>query len=480
MDLPRERAVECRENGYLLSAKEIGTGAYSKVFLGYATPDKISQNYKLARDLKSKNHNMVAIKIISLSQAPRGYSKKLLDREIYALNATYRHTGVVQLYDTFRSPTRFYLILELVLRGDLLRHINAESRSKGRPGISEQDARKIFKQIIYAVMHCHNNHIVHRDLKCENILLDERGFVKLTDFGIAKHYIGRSSMMNTFCGSVSYTAPEILLCRKYSGEQADLWSLGVILYAMVMGKLPYHEKHPRKLVQLIQKELPFHQPISSGCQDLICQLLQWQPSARISLLQITTHPWMTLTLTGMYQPFKLHPTESDIAEKEPIGFVVGRSCHSGSGTGPSFGRSPTSLPGGPHRTSVAPQPHYRPGASSANCTHREPGQQRADPHSPKPRSVTPCRLLTRPTQNQSADPNRLFVTWPRPPTVPKPRPPSTIKPFHNSLNLKLPGLATKDQQPHRRLRSLSGKPADSGPPRQRRMMCDFNTSRISC
>uniref|UniRef100_A0A3P8Z337 non-specific serine/threonine protein kinase n=1 Tax=Esox lucius TaxID=8010 RepID=A0A3P8Z337_ESOLU len=355
VDLLHERAAECRQNGYLLSAKKIGTGAFSKVYLGYATPDKISRNYKLAFDLKSKNHNMV------------------------------------QLYDTFRSPRRFYLILELALRGDLLEHINAVSHRKDSPGLCEEEARRLFKQIVNAVKHCHNNQIVHRDLKCENILLDERGFVKLTDFGFACHYTDRSALMNTFCGSVAYTAPEILLCRKYCGEQADLWSLGVILYAMVMGKLPYHEKHPRKLIQLIRKELPFNHPISSGCQELIQKLLQWQPSARIPLHQVTTHHWMTPSLTGTDPDFRLRATKSDIVNKsmafhrtlkeEPIGPVVGRSCQSGSDTRPSFRRSQTSRPGGPHRTTVSPQTHFRPGARSA-CCHRHELPQREEPPPP--------------------------------------------------------------------------------------------------
>ncbi|KAK6327876.1 hypothetical protein J4Q44_G00035220 [Coregonus suidteri] len=443
-----ERTIECRENGYLLSGKKIGTGAFSKVYLGYATPNKISKNYKLANDLRSKNHNMVAIKIISINEAPPEYSKKFVHREIYALNATYRHPGVVQLYDMFRSLKRFYLILELALSGDLLEHINAVSHSKGSPGLSEEEARRLFKQIVNAVMHCHNNHIVHRDLKCENILLDEQGFVKLTDFGFANHYTDRSALMNTFCGSVAYTAPEILLSRKYNGEQADLWSLGVILYAMVTGKLPYHEKHPRKLVQLIRKELPFHQPVSLGCQDLIKKLLQWQPPARLPLAQVNTHQWMMPSMTGLLN--KLRATKSDIPNKnkaldkklkdEPTGCVTGRSWHLGPGTPthPSFRHSHTSLPERPHRTVAVPHHHYRPGASSAGCHRREPPQEtREEPPCPKPPSVSTCRLLLRPTQIQSTNSNRLFVT--------RPRPPFTPKPFHNLPNFRKPGSAHKDQ-----------------------------------
>ncbi|XP_071230502.1 testis-specific serine/threonine-protein kinase 5-like [Salvelinus alpinus] len=389
-----ERTIECRENGYLLSGKKIGTGAFSKVYLGYATPNKISKNYKLANDLRSKNHNMVAIKIISINEAPLEYSKKFLHREIYALNATYRHPGVVQLYDMFRSLKRFYLILELALRGDLLEHINAVSHSKGSPGLSEEEARRLFKQIVNAVMHCHNNHIL------------------------------------------AVSLPSI--------------SRGVILYAMVTGKLPYHEKHPRKLVQLIRKELPFHHPVSSGCQDLIKKLLEWQPAARLPLDQVNTHQWMMPSTTGLL--YKLRATRSDITHKNKAldkKLKDGRSCHSGPGTPTRSSFRHTSLPERPQQTVVAP--HYRPGASSAGCHRREPPQEkREEPPCPKPPLVSPCRLLMRPTQSQSTNTNRLFVTRPRPPFAPKP--------FHNLPNFRKPGSA------NRQLHSPSGKLTAAAPP----------------
>ncbi|KAM6972864.1 testis-specific serine/threonine-protein kinase 5-like [Aplochiton taeniatus] len=446
----QERALECRENGYLLSAKKIGTGAFSKVYLGYATPSKICQNYKLANDLRSKNHNMVAIKIISINDAPPEYSKKFLHREIYALNATYRHPGVIQLYDMFRSAKRFYLVVELALRGDLLEHVNAASQSRGASGLGEEEARRIFKQIVNAVMHCHNNHIVHRDLKCENILLDEQGFVKLTDFGFANHCTDRSALMNTFCGSVAYTAPEILLSRKYNGEQADLWSLGVILYAMVTGRLPYHEKHPRKLVQLIRKDLPFQHPVSLGCEDLIKKLLQWTPSARLPLGQVSTHHWMMPSMAGV--TYKLRATKSDIADKQKalsnkevsVG-VTGRSCHSGPAEPlPCFRQSHTSLADGPHRT-----PGYGPprqGAISAGGNHKDKREKER-------RDSSLGRLLMRPTQgSDTKPPTRLFLSRPRPPAPPH------HQPFHNLPNFRRPGASSRELvRPSRPLHSLCGR-----------------------
>uniref|UniRef100_A0A8C8RIU1 non-specific serine/threonine protein kinase n=1 Tax=Pelusios castaneus TaxID=367368 RepID=A0A8C8RIU1_9SAUR len=296
-----EQVQESKENGYLLSSRKIGSGAFSKVYLGYATQEKLRQNYKLASDLRSKRHSMVAIKIISTAKAPLEYSRKFLPREIHSLNATYKHINVVQLYEMYRNSKRTYLVLELASRGDLLEHINATSDRRECPGLEEEEARRLFRQIVSAVAHCHNVGIVHRDLKCENILLDERGFIKLTDFGFANRYSLKSSLMNTFCGSVAYTAPEILMCKKYNGELADLWSLGVILYAMVTGKLPFKERQPHKMLHVIKQGLSFRQPISPECQDLIQGLLQLKPGARLGLQQVATHRWMLPATSAIFQ-----------------------------------------------------------------------------------------------------------------------------------------------------------------------------------
>ncbi|XP_036597416.1 testis-specific serine/threonine-protein kinase 5-like [Trichosurus vulpecula] len=287
-----DQVRECRDNGYLLSSKKIGSGAFSKVYLGYATHERMRQNYKLSSDLRAKCHTMVAIKIISTAEAPLEYSRKFLPREIYSLNATYKHLNVIQLYETYRNSQRSYLVLELASRGDLLEHINATSDRRCCPGLEEEEARRLFRQLVSAVAHCHNVGIVHRDLKCENILLDDRGFVKLTDFGFANRTAVKNSLLSTFCGSVAYTAPEILMSKKYNGEQADLWSLGVILYAMVTGKLPFKERQPHKMLHLMRQSLAFRPSLSQECQDLIQGLLQLRPRARLGLQQVASHCWM--------------------------------------------------------------------------------------------------------------------------------------------------------------------------------------------
>ncbi|XP_061294226.1 testis-specific serine/threonine-protein kinase 5-like isoform X2 [Bos javanicus] len=310
-----EQVHECRDNGYLLSSKKIGSGAFSKVYLAYATQERMRHNSKLASDLRGKRHTMVAIKIVSTAEAPAEFSRKFLPREISSLNATYKHLNVVgrdprqpalptyprpapsppeililglapfrdpspvhpralvggdsggvarqvQLYETFANSRRTYLVLELAARGDLLEHINATSAHRRCPGLEEEEARRLLWQLVSAVAHCHNSGIVHRDLKCENILLDDRGCLKLSDFGFANRSGLKNSLLSTFCGSVAYTAPEILMSKKYNGEQADLWSLGVILYAMVTGKLPFKECQPHRMLYLMRRGPTFRPGLS--------------------------------------------------------------------------------------------------------------------------------------------------------------------------------------------------------------------------
>ncbi|XP_012578319.1 PREDICTED: testis-specific serine/threonine-protein kinase 5-like [Condylura cristata] len=239
-----EQVQECRARGYLLSSKKIGSGAFSKVYLARATRERIQHNPRLASDLPGKRHALVAIKIVSIASAPAEFSHKFLPREISSLNATYKHLNVVQLYETYQNSQRSYLVLELAARGDLLEHINAASARRRHPGLEEEEARGLFWQL--------------------NILLDDRGFLKLSDFGFASRVRPKSSLLSTFCGSVAYTAPEILMSRKYDGEQADLWSLGVVLYAMVSGKLPFKERQPDRMLRLMRRGPSFRPGLSPG------------------------------------------------------------------------------------------------------------------------------------------------------------------------------------------------------------------------
>uniref|UniRef100_A0A452SV12 non-specific serine/threonine protein kinase n=1 Tax=Ursus americanus TaxID=9643 RepID=A0A452SV12_URSAM len=287
-----EQVCECRDNGYLLSSRKIGSGAFSKVYLAYTTHECMQHNPKLASDLRGKHHAMVAIKIISTAEAPVEFSQKFLPCEISSLNATYKHLNVVQLHETYQNSQRSYLVLELAARSDLLEHINAVLDHRGRPGLDEEEARRVFWQLVSAVAHCHSSGIVHRDLKCENILLDDQGLLKLTDFGFGNRSGLRNSPLSTFCSSVAYTAPEILMSKKYNGEQADR---GIILSAMVTRKLPFKEHQPHRMLHLMRHGPTFRPGMSPECQDLIRGFLQLRPRACVDLQQVAAHCWMLPT-----------------------------------------------------------------------------------------------------------------------------------------------------------------------------------------
>uniref|UniRef100_A0A8C9M5U4 non-specific serine/threonine protein kinase n=1 Tax=Panthera tigris altaica TaxID=74533 RepID=A0A8C9M5U4_PANTA len=264
-----EQVRECRDNGYLLSSRKMGSGAFSKVYLAYATRERMQHNAKLASDLRGKHHAMVAIKIISTAEAP-GH-----------LNVVGRGPD-----PTYRNSQHSYLVLELAARGDLLEHINWVSERRCSPGLDEEEARRLFWQLVSAVAHCHSSGIVHRDLECENILLDDRGLLELTDFGFASHLGLKSLLLSTFCGSVACTAPDILM-SKYNGEQADLWSLGIIRYAMVTGKLPFKERQTHRMLHLMHHGPTFGPGMSPvPGPDPIRGLLQLRPCARLGLQQV--------------------------------------------------------------------------------------------------------------------------------------------------------------------------------------------------
>ncbi|XP_032171659.1 testis-specific serine/threonine-protein kinase 5-like [Mustela erminea] len=370
-----EQVRECRDNGYLLSSRKIGSGAFSKVYLAYATHERMRHNPKLASDLRGKHHAMVAIKIISTAKAPVEFSQKFLPREISSLNATYKHLNVVQLYETYHNSQRSYLVLELAARGDLLEHINAMSGHRCHPGLEEEEARGLFWQLVSAVAHCHSSGIVHRDLKCENILLDDQGLLKLTDFGFANRSGLKDSLLSTFCGSVAYAAPEILMSKKYHGEPADLWSLGIILYAMVSGKLPFREHRPRRVLHLMRRGPAFRPGVSPECQDLIRGLLQLRPRARLDLQQVATHCWMLPTTHALFctmlrsspvkpaksqLPATLHPTEpgGDSERPRPL-LQLRRPQHRGTHRRNASGLTPEPPEGDPRRVAGSAQRELR-------------------------------------------------------------------------------------------------------------------------
>ena len=253
-------------HGYILG-KTLGSGAYAKV--------------KSAHCVKTKSE--VAIKMISKKAAPSDYFTKFLPREIEVLKAV-KHENVVQLHDVVETEDHTYLVMDMAERGDLLDYINSKKY------LSEQVARQFFTDLVNGISKCHEMNVVHRDLKCENLLLDSQLRVKIADFGFARKHSGKN--LETYCGSFAYAAPEVILGDPYNGEKADIWSMGVILHAMVVGRLPFKDSDVKTLLSQISTRLIFPSRLSEEVKDLIGKILTFNPSDRLSLDSIKAHSWM--------------------------------------------------------------------------------------------------------------------------------------------------------------------------------------------
>ncbi|XP_068179453.1 SNF-related serine/threonine-protein kinase [Antennarius striatus] len=199
-----------------------------------------------------------------------------------------QHPNIVRLYEVIDTQTKLYLILELGDGGDMFDYI-----MKHEEGLNEELAKKYFAQIVHAISYCHQLHVVHRDLKPENVVFFEKqGLVKLTDFGFSNKF-QPGKKLTTSCGSLAYSAPEILLGDEYDAPAVDIWSLGVILFMLVCGQPPFQEANDSETLTMIMDckyTVPAH--VSSACKDLIDRMLQRDPKGRASLEEIESHAWL--------------------------------------------------------------------------------------------------------------------------------------------------------------------------------------------
>ncbi|EIM83718.1 Pkinase-domain-containing protein [Stereum hirsutum FP-91666 SS1] len=244
--------------------KVIGEGAYGKVRLG--------------------THRLTSTRV-AIKQIPKGLSATLT-REIHH-HRQLHHPHVTQLYEIIATESSIWLVTELCSGGELFDYL----AEKGR--LTEDEARIIFGQLCLAVNYIHDKGIVHRDLKLENVLLDERCRVKLGDFGFTREF-DKGAYMETFCGTTGYASPEMLEGKKYLGPEVDVWSLGVILYCLLTGTLPFDDDDEgimRNKVIIGEFEDP--EWLSEEFRDLIKNILQKDPSKRLTIPQILAHSWFT-------------------------------------------------------------------------------------------------------------------------------------------------------------------------------------------
>ncbi|XP_036093946.1 MAP/microtubule affinity-regulating kinase 4-like [Rousettus aegyptiacus] len=186
------------------------------------------------------------------------------------------HPNIVKLYQVIDTEYTIFLVMEHASRGSLSGYLQRFGR------MNEHEAQRIFRQLISAVHYCHQKDIIHRDLKAENVLLDEELNVKLADFGISSTYVGHK--MCTFRGSLPYLAPEVFLRKCYDGPGADVWSLGVLLYKIVTGKLPFKAVDETALQRKIMRgEFQFPYFVSFLCKNVLRKILTVDPQNRVTL-----------------------------------------------------------------------------------------------------------------------------------------------------------------------------------------------------
>ncbi|XP_078598734.1 testis-specific serine/threonine-protein kinase 3-like [Branchiostoma floridae x Branchiostoma japonicum] len=234
----------------------------------------------------------VAVKIINKRVASKDFLQRFLPREL-AIVQRLQHPNIVKVYQIIDTPDKVYTIMEEAPHGDLLEHVQT------RGAMSERRARETFRELAEAVSYCHTQDICHRDLKCENILLDAHGHVKLTDFGFARDAPsddrGRPTMSQTFCGSAAYASPEVLRGKPYQPSSYDIWSMGVVLYIMVVGTMPFDDSNVRKMLRKqMDRKLNFSstRTISQECKLLITQMLSPDVSQRPTIHEVLNSRWL--------------------------------------------------------------------------------------------------------------------------------------------------------------------------------------------
>ena len=249
--------------------EELGNGAFSVVYR--VTDTTTGASY--------------AAKVFPKSNLSNAGDQERFQREIDAM-AFLKHDHIVSLKDFLWDQDNYYLIMDPCDGGELSSYLADHKK------LDEPTAALIFRQVADAVCHCHARGVAHRDLKPENVLFSEFPDVKVADFGLCG-YVKEKQLMSTFCGSPCYCAPECLCKVQYDGREADVWSLGVVLYLMVVGQHPWNIVNTSMMTrQILKGSYTIPQTVSDECRDLIENMLKVDPKERLSMAKVMEHPWI--------------------------------------------------------------------------------------------------------------------------------------------------------------------------------------------
>ncbi|OHS95547.1 CAMK family protein kinase [Tritrichomonas foetus] len=254
------------------SLSKLGKGTFSKVFLG-------------EHDL---THLKVALKVINKSTNLSPERIKKIFEEIDILQSL-DHPFIIKFLKNHEDSENYYIVQEYAPNGSILDYLNNNTR------LTEAMARRFFTEILIAAEFMHKNHVFHRDLKAENILLDENNNIKIIDFGMSTHFNSYEALFFDRCGSLGYAAPEVIKNKGYTAK-SDIWSIGVILYALLIGELPFKGNSDAEIIENLLYSTPAYPThLSANSIDLLKKLLDKNPKSRISLHSVKEHPWISQT-----------------------------------------------------------------------------------------------------------------------------------------------------------------------------------------
>ncbi|XP_054469069.1 serine/threonine-protein kinase NIM1 [Anoplopoma fimbria] len=258
-----------RRVGFYKVRREIGCGTFSRVKLAF---------HALTKD-------KVALKILDKTRLD-SQAQRLLSKEITSMECLH-HPNLVCLYEVVETPSRLYLVLEYAGGGDLHNRIYTEGK------LSDNTSKITFAQILSAIKYMHNINVIHRDLKAENVLFTSSGCVKVADFGFSTQVLDRNVTLDTFCGSPPYAAPELFRDECYLGAPVDVWAMGVLLFFMVTGTMPFRAETMGKLRRCVI-ECAYTIPpwVPGPCQRLIKGILKEVPAERYAIDQMLGCDWL--------------------------------------------------------------------------------------------------------------------------------------------------------------------------------------------
>lgn len=257
-----------RIDKYILRG-EIGKGAFSIV--------------KLAQHEENKRY--FACKIVPKSRLSTNHLKRRFEDEI-RINRQMHHPGIVGLTDLKKDENNYYVFMEFCSKGELFSHIVENNR------LDEEDSAIKIYQILDTLDYIHKMNVVHRDLKPENVLIDANGNLKISDFGLSK-FLGQDGLTKTPCGSPCYASPECISGKPYDGKASDIWSTGVILYAMLTGQLPWTKRNQQQLFEQIKRgEYTIPNFVSSTASDFIRGLMTVDCKERLTIKKAMEHPFL--------------------------------------------------------------------------------------------------------------------------------------------------------------------------------------------